>query len=253
MDLELSGKVAIVGGASQGIGLATARALAREGTRVTMLARREQRLNAAAATLTREKLEVMPVSADIRVADDIRNAVRATVDAYGRLDLVVNNDGAPAIGRVETFDDPAWHAAVEQNLMSVVRMVRETTPHLRASGGGSIVNVAALSVLQPRAEFGLSVSTWAGVIGLAKTLSVELGPDQIRVNTVCPGRIRTPRVERLRDQVPDMSQVPPDTPLGRLGEAAEVADLIAFLCSPRSAFVTGATLHIDGGRRANVI
>src|SRR5580692_6992218 len=141
MDLGLAGKIAVVGGASQGIGYAIARLLAGEGAQVAIVARRR----------------------------------------------------AP-LGAVLAFDDAAWDKAVQQNLMSVVRLTRGAVPHMRTRGGGRIVNITALSVLQPRERVGLSVATWAGVLGYAKTLSLEVAADQITVNTLCPGRIATGRL-----------------------------------------------------------
>ena len=117
--------------------------------------------------------------------------------AFGRLDILVNNDGAPPLGNLAEFDDAAWDKAVQQNLMSVVRLTRRAIPHMRSAGGGRIVNITALSVLQPMPRFGLSVATWAGVIGYAKTLSLEVAADQITVNTICPGRIATGRLAKV--------------------------------------------------------
>ena len=121
-------------------------------------------------------------------------------DRFGALHILVNNDGAPPLGRLLDFDDEAWHKAIEQNLMSVVRLVRAAVPHIRKAGGGSILNIAALSMLQPMPEFGLSVSTWAAVMGFAKTASIEFGPDGITINTICPGLIETPRLHLVMQQ-----------------------------------------------------
>ena len=178
------------------------------------------------------------------------------------LDVVVNNDGAPPVGLIESFDDQAWRQAVDRNLMSVVWMVRAALPHLRKSAAGSIVNITSLSVLQPVARYGLSVSTWAAVVALAKTMSIEFGIDGIRVNTVCPGRINTGRVEFVARQLAEdtaesaedlIQRLKGDIPLGRFGEPSEVAAVVAFLASPQSSYLTGATLHVDGGTGSNLI
>jgi 3-oxoacyl-[acyl-carrier protein] reductase len=258
MDLSLRGKVAIVGGASQGIGFAIARLLASEGARVAIVARRRDRLEQAAAAIGGE---THAIAADIRNADDCQRIVTSALERFGRLDALVNNDGAPPLGRLEEFDDAAWSKAVEQNLMSVVRLTRHAIPHLRAAGGGSIVNITALSVLQPIPRFGLSVATWAGVLGYAKTLSLEVAADHITVNTICPGRIVTGRLDKVfgagdgQAPVDDaaMAEMAKQVPLRRLGTTDEIAGLVAFLASPWGAYITGSTFHVDGGRRASLL
>lgn len=261
MDLGLRGKVAIVSGASQGIGFAISRLLAAEGADVAMVARRADPLAQAVASVAAQNGgRTFAVPADIRSAADCERIVAHASEHFGRLDIVVNNDGAPPLGLLAEFDDAAWQRAIEQNLMSVVRLSRHALPHLRASGGGNIVNITALSVLQPAAKFGLSVATWAGVIGYAKTLSMEVAADRITVNTLCPGRIATGRLEKvfgsgagapaLDDQA--MAEMSKSIPLGRLGTPDEIAGLVAFLASPWGAYITGATFHIDGGRGASL-
>jgi 3-oxoacyl-[acyl-carrier protein] reductase len=257
MDLALRDKVAIVGGASQGIGFAIARLLAREGAHVAMVARRREPLERAVAEVNAlGGGSAMAIAADIRKAEDCERIVAETVARHGRLHIEVNNDGAPPLGMLDTFDDAAWAKAVEQNLMSVVRLTRHGIPHLRAAGGGAIVNITALSVLQPMPRFGLSVATWAGVHGYAKTLSLEVAADRITVNTICPGRIATGRLEKvfgagaapLDDAA--LAEMARQIPLGRVGTTDEIAGLVAFLASPWGAYITGAMLHVDGGRRA---
>jgi 3-oxoacyl-[acyl-carrier protein] reductase len=263
MDLKLRDRVAIVGGASQGIGFEIARTLSQEGARVAMTARREPALLEAAARIRAETGgEVLPVQADVRRADDTTRVVDTVVRELGAVHVLVNNDGAPPIGRIAEFDDAAWAKAVEQNLMSVVRMVRLVVPLMRAAGGGSIVNITGLSVIQPMVGFGLSVATWAGVIGLAKTLSLELAGDGITINTICPGYINTSRLEKVFRKEADsrgqdfgdfIRQLTADIPVGRLGTTDDVATLVALLASPRAGYITGTTIQIDGGQRRSVL
>lgn len=257
MDLALRDKVAIVGGASQGIGFAIAGLLAAEGAHVAMVARRRERLDEAVAAVNAQgKGRAVAIAADIRKAEDCERIVASATAELGRLDVLVNNDGAPPLGRIEDFDDAAWSKAVEQNLMSVVRLTRHAVPHLRAAGGGAIVNITALSVLQPIEKFGLSVATWGGVHGYAKTLSLEVAADRITVNTICPGRIATGRLDKVfgsgagAPPVDDaaIAQMARQIPLGRVGTTDEIAGLVAFLASPWGAYMTGCVLHVDGGR-----
>jgi 3-oxoacyl-[acyl-carrier protein] reductase len=253
MDLNLTAKIAIVGGASTGIGYGIARALAREGAKVAITARREPALRDAAERLRAETgADVLPVQADCRRAEDCRRVAETVAAAFGGIDILVNNDGAPPLGDIMSFDDTAWHKAVEQNLMYVVRMVRETVPHMRRRGGGSILNITAISAIQPYAGFALSVATWGGVIGYAKTLSVELGPSGINVNTICPGYIETTRLEKVfaaggEDPEVMRKELTAQIPMGRIGSVDDVASLVALLVSPRGNYITGTTIQVDGG------
>jgi 3-oxoacyl-[acyl-carrier protein] reductase len=279
VDLSLKGRVALVGGASQGIGHAIARLLAAEGAAVAIVARRSEPLEAAAQAIRDESgAPVLPIAADIRRADDCARIVETAARAFGRIDVLVNNDGAPPLGLLSEFDDTAWDKAVQQNLMSVVRLTRGAVPLMRAHGYGRIVNITALSAIQPIARFGLSVSTWAGVIGYSKTLSLELAPEQITVNTICPGRIATGRLAKVFgkaapgvapegaaagssgavdvDVDPDaemLARIRREIPMQRIGQPDEIAGLVALLASPYGGYITGSTFHVDGGRRAALL
>jgi 3-oxoacyl-[acyl-carrier protein] reductase len=254
MDLQLVGKMAVVNGASQGIGFAIARRLAAEGADVLISARKEDALvNAAKQITTETGRKVRTVVGDIRTVDGCNN-ILAAVNECGGVDILVNNDGAPPLGPALDFDDLRWSRAFEQNLLSVVRMTRGIVPAMDARGGGSIVNIAALCAVQPMPGFGLSVSTWAGVIGLAKTLSLELGPRNIRVNTLCPGLIETALTNRIDGPAnSELQEALKSIPLGRKGNPAEIAAVATFLASPLASYVTGTTLAVDGGISRNLI
>ncbi len=263
MDLGLKGKAAIVGGGSSGIGYAIAHRLAQEGARVLIWARRQAALDDAAARIRAETgAEVAVSAADIAKPEDNLRIVEDAVRAFGRLDILINNDGAPPLGALLDFDDAAWQKAIQQNLMSVVRTCRAAIPHLRTGGGGRIVNITALSARQPAERYGLSVATWAGLIGYAKTLSLEVGPDHITVNTICPGRIDTPLSQRgfSRAAKGDAAREAElrealirSTPLRKIGEPAEVAAMAVFLASAHASFITGTTIPVDGGRTAALL
>lgn len=254
MDLRLEGKVAVVNGASQGIGFAIARSLAAEGVQVLISARKEDALKRAAEQIGKETGQpIRTVVGDIRMLDGCNN-ILAAVEEMGGVDILVNNDGAPPLGKALDFDDLRWSRAFEQNLMSVVRMTRGIAPAMEARGGGSVLNITALSAIQPMANFGLSVSTWAGVIGLAKTLSIELGSKNIRVNTLCPGLIETPRLEIAEGPSgSDFTETLKLIALGRKGDPAEIAAVATFLSSPLASYVTGTTLAVDGGTNKSLL
>lgn len=253
MDLGLKGKTAIVGGASMGIGYGIAHTLAAEGARVAITARREAGLHEAAARIRAETgAEVLPIQADCRRPEDCTRVVDTVIEKLGAIDILVNNDGAPPLGELTSFDDIAWAKAVEQNLMYVVRMARGVVPHMRARGGGSILNITAISAIQPIAGFGLSVATWGGVIGYAKTLSLEVAKSNINVNTICPGYIETTRLEKVfaadgADPQVMRTGLEAEIPMGRIGTTADIAAIVALLVSPRGRYTTGTTIQVDGG------
>ena len=253
MDLGLKDKVAIVGGASMGIGYGIARTLAAEGARVALTARREAGLRQAAQTIAGETAaEVLPIQADCRRDEDCARVIDTASERLGGIDIVVNNDGAPPLGELQSFDDVAWSKAVEQNLMYVVRMARGAVPHMIRRGGGSILNITAISAIQPIPRFGLSVATWAGVIGFAKTLSLEVAAHNINVNTICPGYVETQRLEKVfaaggEDPKVMRGNLIAEIPMGRLGTVDDIAALVALLVSPRGRYTTGTAIAVDGG------
>lgn len=263
MDLGLRGKSAIVGGSSQGIGYAIARELAAEGASVTLFARKDEQLQTAAEKIRKETgAQVHAVAGDWSKPDDNRRLVEEAVAAFGRLDVLVNNDGAPPLGNLLEFDDVAWDRALGRNFMSVVRMVRLAVPHMRTAGGGRIVNITATSVKQPIATYGLSVATWAAVLGYAKTLSLEIGRDGITINTILPGRTQTERLEKVlrfeaertgRDYDELARADTEGIPVGHAGMPADIAGIVTFLASERARYITGTTIQVDGGSVRNLL
>jgi 3-oxoacyl-[acyl-carrier protein] reductase len=253
MNLGLSGKIAIVGGASQGIGYGIARVLSSEGAVVAITARREADLRAAAERLRGETGgTVLPIQADGRSAQDCMRVAETAKKELGGIDILVNNDGAPPLGPLLSFDDSAWAKAIEQNLMYVVRMVREAVPSMKARGGGSILNITAISAIQPIPGFSLSVATWSGVIGYAKTLSLEVAQYGINVNTICPGYIDTTRLQKVFAAGSEPAEVvkarlTDEIPMKRIGTVDDIANLVALLVSPRGNYVTGTAIQVDGG------
>jgi 3-oxoacyl-[acyl-carrier protein] reductase len=253
MKLDLEGKVAIVGGASMGIGNGIAKQLAEDGARLVITARREAGLIEAAERLGQDTgAEVLAVQADCRRPEDCARVVDRAIAHFGAIDILVNNDGAPPLGDITLFDDDAWAKAIEQNLMYVVRMSRAVVPHMRARGGGGILNITAISAIQPIAGFGLSVASWGGVIGFAKTLSLEVARDNINVNTICPGYVETQRLEKVfaaggEDPEVMRAQLTAEVPMGRIGTVEDIAGIVALLVSPRGRYITGTAIQVDGG------
>ena len=257
MELGLHGTVAFVAGASQGLGKAIALGLAQEGCQVALCARRAGELaNVVEEIKSKTGTTAIAVPADVTNPDEIKNAISSTVEQLGRLDILVTNAGGPPAGDFTKQSDETWHLAYELNLMSVVRMIREALPHLQKSGRGRIINMTSTSVKEPIQGLILSNAIRAGVIGLAKTLSVELASYGITVNNIAPGRFDTDRIRHL-DRVRGMAQgitkeaakasFIKQIPLGRYGAPEEVANLAVFLASEKAAYITGTTIQVDGG------
>jgi len=257
MDLGLQGKVALVAGASQGMGKAIGMGFAAEGAKVSICARGAEGLNKTADEIRKSTGgEVVATPADMARHDDIRGLVEATLKAFGRIDIAINNAGGPPFGVFESLTEEDWATAFNLSLMGTVRMTREVVPHMQKVGAGRIINITSYGVKEPIPGLILSNAFRTGVVGWAKTLSRELAPDNILVNTVCPGRIDTERHHKLNEARAKrmnkpleeiQKQTQAEVPMGRYGKAEEVADLVVFLGSDRASYITGTTLQIDGG------
>ncbi|HLT18040.1 MAG TPA: SDR family oxidoreductase [Thermomicrobiales bacterium] len=256
MDTGLSGKVAVVTAASAGLGKAVATAFGAEGANVVMCSRSQERVEAAAADVRDRGADVLALEADVTRPEDIERLFSAAVERFGGVDVLVTNAGGPPAGTFDRFDDDDWQRAFELTLMSAVRLIRRAIPEMRARGGGSIVVMTSSSIKQPIPNLLLSNVMRAGVAALAKTLADELAGDNIRVNTLVPGRIATQRIEELDRANAERQGVDVETvtrqqlasiPMGRYGDPAEFAAGAVFLASDAASYITGATLQVDGG------
>lgn len=257
VELGLKGKVALVAGASKGMGKACAMGLAWEGARVAICARTKADLTAAALEIRQKtNAELLAVPANLAELEDIQHAVRTTVATFGGVEILVNNTGGPPPGGFDQTSDAQWQSAFELTLLSSVRLIREVLPHMRAKRWGRIISIQSTSVKQPINGLILSNGIRPGVVGLSKTLATELGKDNITINTICPGRILTERfrsVMGIRAQQAGKSfqeflpEATADIPLGRIGSPEELANMVVFLASERASYVTGVTVQVDGG------
>jgi 3-oxoacyl-[acyl-carrier protein] reductase len=241
VDLGLSGRTAIVCGASAGMGLAIAEAFASEGMNVAMFARRRKVLEGEA-----ERLGALTVQGDVTNPQDCMRLVTRTVEAFGGIDVLVNNSGGPPRGPALEVDDESLEGAVALLLVSAVRLTNLCLPHLRKSPAGRVINITSSTVREPTDNLALSNAVRPGVVGWAKTLAREIGPDGITINTIAPGRIDT---ERLAEVYPDgpTEEDLMAIPLRRLGQPHEIATVVTFLASDAGAYVTGTVIPVDGG------
>jgi 3-oxoacyl-[acyl-carrier protein] reductase len=242
MDLGLGGRTAIVCGASSGLGLASAEALAAEGANVAMFSRRREELERHA-----NRIGALAVRGDVTNAADLERLVERTIQAFGGLDVVVCNGGGPPPGPASAISDAGLTEAFELLLLPAVRLVRLALPHLERSPAGRVVCITSAAVKEPTPHLALSSTLRPGLTGWAKSLSRELGPKGITVNCVAPGRIDTPRMTELYGDGGPPADELRQIPLGRLGTPTEFGDVVCVLASDRAAYVSGVTLAVDGG------
>ncbi|MUW15451.1 SDR family oxidoreductase [Halorubrum sp. CBA1125] len=256
MDLEIEGNAALVTASSSGLGKASAKALAREGVDVVINGRDEERLAEAKAEVESVAAgEVVAQPGDLTDADDVTTLVETTVDEFGGIDHLVTSAGGPPSGSFLDTDDEDWQQAYDLLVMSVVRLAREAEPHLSAGDGGTIVTITSRSVKEAIDNLVLSNSVRMGVIGLEKTLSKEFAP-AVRANAVLPGPHETARIRELVNDAVERGEYDSyeeaidqwaENPLERIADPMELGNTVAFLSSPKSGFINGAALPIDGG------
>jgi 3-oxoacyl-[acyl-carrier protein] reductase len=242
VELGLSGRTAIVFGASSGLGLASAEALAEESANVVMFARRQDVLEREAA-----RIGAVPVAGDVRKPDDIARAVDTAVERFGGIDILVPNSGGPPGAKAVDIDAKQIQEAVDLLLLPVVRLVQLALPHLLKSDQGRIVLISSLAVREPSPHLVLTNSVRPGVVGYMKSLANELGPNGITVNSVGPGRLATPRLTELYGPDGPPAEDLERIPARRLGDPRELGDLVAFLCSKRGSYISGTHIPVDGG------
>lgn len=257
MHLGLTNKVAMVAGASRGLGYAVARTLAAEGALVSMSSRDADAISAAAQKIQTETGgTVLAVACDVSSTKDIGHWHQATLDRFEAIDLLYTNSGGPPPGATLSFDDAAWQRAFDLLLMSAVRMIRLAVPSMTMRGGGAIILPTSSSVKEPIPNLALSNIVRGAVSSLSKTLALELASKKIRVNQLVPGRIDTDRVRELDEANSKRAGIPIEEqqkkmaaaiPLGRYGDPQEFANAAAFLFSDAASYITGATLQVDGG------
>ncbi len=248
MDQTLNGKVAIVTGASRGIGQSIAETLAQAGAKVVIASRKQEELEKVAASIKEQGGEALPVAAHTGKKDTLIALVEKTVATYGQLDILVNNAATnPHFGPLLEAEDSLWMKTIEVNIMGNVWLCQAAVPHMRTAGGGKIVNIASIVGLNPGRFQGIYSATKAAIISLTKTLAMELGADNIQVNAIAPGLVQTKFAQVLWENASMMEVVQTRTPLGRIGQPEEIAALALWLASPASSFTTGGVFVVDGG------
>ena len=258
MDLQLEERVALISGSSKGLGLASARALAAEGCRVVLSARGREALDAAAKELAAIAGDdhVLAVAADLSTAEGAGAVMDATLERFGRIDILVNNVGKATGNDIASTPDDEWQAALDQTLFPAIRLSRLAVPHMRKAGGGVILMIASIWGRESGGRMTYN-AVKAAEISLAKAMAQQLAKDNIRVNSIAPGSILFPGGSWEKRSADDPAFVKDmlarDLPFGRFGRAEEVGDVVAFLASPRASWVSGASITVDGCQsRSNI-
>jgi len=252
MDLKLTNKVAIVLAASKGLGKAIATTLSAEGAKVIIGSRDKNEQDKTAAEirqLTGNEVIAMPI--DMSKGEEIEAFIKKAGEAFGRIDILLNNAGGPPFDKFENINDEQWQKAFDLNLLSMARTSRLVLPYMKTAGGGRIINIISGSVKSVLANSVLSTAMRMGVVGMAKMMADEFGPYNITVNNVAPGLILTDRIKHTFPKDADLEKVMHEKatsiPLGRIGKPEEFAALVAFLASGQASYISGTTIQVDGG------
>ncbi|MFI5140136.1 MAG: SDR family oxidoreductase [Sphingobacteriales bacterium] len=257
MDLQLNNKVAIVLASSKGLGKAIAAALSAEGAKVIIGSRDEAELSKTAIEITRTTgNEVIALPVDVSDGEQVKTFIQKAADAFGRIDILINNAGGPPFNKFENFDEGDWQKAFELTLLSFARTSRLVLPHLQKTGSGRIINIISGSVKSVLTNSVLSTSMRMGVVGMAKLMADEFGQYNITVNNVAPGMILTDRLKHTlpKDADPHLAlqERAKNIPLGRIGKPEELAALVTFLASAQAAYISGTTIQVDGGANRGI-
>ena len=257
MDLGLKDKRALVTGSTRGLGYATALLLAKEGCRVAINGRDEEKVKSAAEKIhTETGTEAVGFAGDVSQISVPQMLIRQTVEAFGGLDVLVTNSGGPTPGSIDSLDEVAWQKGIDSCLMAHVRLIKAALPYLRKSDSASVLTVTSYSVKQPIQNLLISNSVRAATVGLTKSLALELGKEGIRLNSILPGWTETERVTQLMTvrAKTNNSTIEEEThkqteqsALGRIGQPEEFANAAVFLLSPAASYITGVMLNVDGG------
>lgn len=247
-ELSLEGRVALITGASRGIGRAIALRLAGAGARVVVSSRKPEAVQAVADEITAAGGQALALAAHVGHPEEVTALVARTMETFGRIDIAVNNAATnPHFGPLLTADEGQWDKILDTNTKGTFRVCKAVAPYMEAQGGGKIINLASIAGLRPSPGMGLYSISKAAILSLTQVLAVELGPANIQVNAIAPGVIKT-RFSQLLWQTPDISRtILARMPLGRFGEADDVAGLALFLASPAADYITGAVFVVDGG------
>lgn len=245
---RLDGKVAIISGASKGIGTAMARGLAEFGASVVLSSRKQEAVDSVAATFKADGFEATAIAANMGNLDDIEALVEKTVGTYGGVDIVINNAAAnPVFGPLQNTDERAFDKIIDVNLKGPFELCKKAYPSMKQRGGGSIINISSIGGLKPEAGIGIYSASKAAIISLTQAMAQDWGADNIRVNAICPGLIRTKFSEALWNDDEILGRFLQQIPLGRAGEPDDIAGLAVFLASDAAAYCSGGSYLVDGG------
>tara|TARA_B100000745_G_scaffold5923_1_gene4977 strand:- start:21 stop:803 length:783 start_codon:yes stop_codon:yes gene_type:complete len=248
---QLDNKVAIVTGASKGIGEAMARGLAEFGAKVVISSRKREAVDAVAESFQNDGLEAIAIAANMGNVEEAQTLIDQTVDAYGGIDIIINNAAAnPVFGPIQNTEERAFDKILDVNLKGPFELCKKAYPILKQRGGGSIINISSIGGLTPERGIGIYSVSKAGLINLTKVMAQDWGADNIRVNAICPGLIKTKFSEALWGNEPILDRFLQQIPLNRVGTSDDVAGLAVYLASDAAAYCTGGVYLIDGGYTA---